>query len=117
MASVADILTAIAPSFSASPSAATFIELATGKTDATFFGSHYDEAIAFRAAHMWAMSKRNPNEAGALLSRKLGPASTSYYPAGSGGTSNLALTTYGRMLLDLILGLGPQARVTGADPC
>lgn len=112
----AETLALLAPEAAADPNASQYLTLAEGRTSAAFFGARYSEAVALRAAHTWAVSKRNPSEAGAMTARRLGPASVSFQ-APAGGGSSLELTTYGRELLALTRECGPGAAVLGALPC
>jgi hypothetical protein len=110
---VADILNAIAPTFNASPNAATFLDMAYQQTDAGYFGANYSMAVAYRAAHMFAMSSRGSNEAGMLTGKHMGPVSVSFQAAGGGSNSDLELTTYGKSLLDLIKSSSPAISCVG----
>lgn len=114
--SVADILNAIAPLFNSDPNASTFLELAYSQTSACYYGASYNLAVAYRAAHLWAMSKRSSSEAGALVGKRMGPVSVQFQTSAGGDDSDLALTTFGKQLMGLMKSQA-TTRVLGGTIC
>ena len=102
------IIAAICPELSGSPSLPVYLEMAVEVTDKGFFGSVYNTAIAYRAAHLFTMtgaatSKNGVMGANPVSSMSEGGVSVSFaVPAQSGNSDTLGNTKYGKMLLDLI---------------
>jgi hypothetical protein len=107
------VLDAIAPSFRSSPSKAVFLEMATLRTSAEFFGDRYPQAVAYRAAHMLQLSARSGGASGMVSSHSVGEISESFAPVGTTNDSDLSQTTYGAMLVSLRRACAPAGLVGG----
>jgi len=109
--SASSILDTIAPQFSEDSSKADVIILAQQQTSASFFGSNYDLAVAYRAAHMMTLFSRQNGAPGNISAKRIGPI-TLQYTAG-GGQENLLATSYGRFLTELMKSRQPLPYVSG----
>ncbi len=109
---VDDILLALTPGLYSSASKTTFVEIATGRTSSEFFGSDYALAIALRASHMWVLSTyRAGGQAGPVTSESENGQSRSYGSVQGLRNADLAMTSYGLQLLELIKAHGPTMGV------
>jgi hypothetical protein len=110
------IIETICPELSGSPSLQVYLGLAVEVTSRGFFGSLYNQAVAYRAAHLFTVMDASGssstvdaiNELGGgapVASMSEGGLSVSFAQSGAGGTDGttaLGSTKYGRMLLGLI---------------
>ena len=108
------IATALNPTLAADANFSTWLELAEGRTSSCFFGTNYQEALAYRTLHIGAVSKRNANEAGPLTGKKVGPVFVQFQGQNqqSSNFDDLSLTTYGQQLKSLIANKGKSASIT-----
>ena len=101
------IIAAICPELSGSPSLPVFVEMATEVTDKGFFGGQYSYAIAYRACHLFSVAGggKSGNPAlglGQVASMSEGGVSISFATNASSDSSGLDTTKYGKLLLALI---------------
>jgi|LSPZ01.1.fsa_nt_gi hypothetical protein len=105
------IIEAICPELSGSPSLPVFLEMATEVTDKGFFGKMYPYAVAYRACHFFMVS--GGAESGGVGSAVAGLGQIASMSEGSlsvslvtgSGTSDpggLDTTKFGKLLLSLI---------------
>lgn len=115
--SISALLSALSPTLAADPSAATFIEIATGQINRCFYGTQADYATALLTAHIMTMTKRGLNgSAGAVSSLKEGDLSISYGAVGNPNkVDTLLATPFGAMLYQLRKGSGAFVGVTGGN--
>lgn len=119
MATASEILSAIAPQFDDATGRQAILDLSESRTSETRFGTQRSEAVAYRAAHVLALSSQTGAWAGggtgAIASKKEGDLAVSFHaPAGTKSEdAYFAQTSYGQMLLDLIRSRGPAMMVTG----
>jgi hypothetical protein len=102
------------PRLFADPVMDVYLELATDRTDATFFGANlYNYAIALRAMHDYTIDvTRRRGEAGFVTDRTEGRLSVRYLHNMSRTSRNdLMMTSYGQKLHSLIRARGPVATV------
>lgn len=106
MMSAEQIIQTICPELSDSPSLSNFIQIAKESLSSTFFGDLYNQAVAYKACHLFTLTASKKS-----IQAQLGAGGeiTSYSEGGisigfSAGSSDkeLASTKYGRMLLDLM---------------
>jgi hypothetical protein len=107
------IIETICPELSGSPSLSVFLAMAVEVTDRGFFGSLYNQAVAYRAAHLFAVMGGGSSAAVSTIKELGGGAPIASMSEGglavsfaqaSSGTDGAALgsTRYGRMLLGII---------------
>jgi hypothetical protein len=107
------LIETICPELSGSPSLPVYLGMAVEVTDRGFFGSLYNQALAYRAAHLFAVMGVGSSAAVNTIKELGGGAPITSMSEGglavsfaqtSGGTDGAALgsTKYGRMLLGLI---------------
>jgi hypothetical protein len=100
MATIIEIITAIAPEHASNASIDIFITIAEGLTSACVFGDNYNFAVALRAAHLMTLAGRN-GDSGQISSKSEGGQSISY-SSSTVGIDNLNQTSYGKQLQELI---------------
>jgi hypothetical protein len=105
------ILDIIAVQFINDPNKETYIQLATLRTSQDYFGDNYQYAIALRSAHMLETNSNAQSGIGGggiITSEREGDLAVSYGSTGSiyNRYPDLATTSYGRQLVDLIMGSG-----------
>lgn len=110
-----EIIAIIAPEMSALTNLSDRITLAQQQTSLSFFGANYNLAVAYRAAHTWALvTVRDGSSAGIVTYKAEGRLMLSY-----GGTGvirdDLELTNYGRLLQKLIKTTGLGVMVTSEN--
>ncbi len=113
--SVLQILQVIAPDLYTDANRDFYITEAECLTNACFFGTKYNRAVALRAAHMWKLdeTRQAGGDAGQVVSKKEGDLSISYSQSNTKNGDDLSLTYYGMQLQSLIKG-GPGAvTITG----
>jgi hypothetical protein len=109
--SPSQIIKAICPELSGSPSLPVFVEMATEVTDKGFFGKQYSYAIAYRACHLFSVAggSNGGNSVmglGQVASMSEGGMSISFATNANGNSnSGLDTTKYGKMLTALIKSL------------
>lgn len=118
MATASELLSAIAPQFDDATGRQTILDLSESRTSATRFGDRRPEAVAYRAAHVLALTSQTGTWAnggtGAITSKTEGSLSVSFGSVASKADRiYLSQTGYGLMLLDLIDSCGPAMGVTG----
>jgi hypothetical protein len=104
------IIAAVCPELSGSPSLPVFLEMATEITDKGFFGKMYPYAVAYRACHLFSISGGGSSGGGnpalglgQVASMSEGGLSITYATGGAAPDSSaLDSTKYGKMLLGLI---------------
>jgi len=100
------IIEAICPELSGSPSLPVFVEMAAEVTDEGFFEKLYPHAIAYRACHLFIISGgANGNSVmglGQVSSMSEGGLSISFATNQANDASGLDTTKYGKLLLALI---------------
>ena len=104
------IIEAVCPELSGSPSLPVFLEMATEITDKGFFGKMFPYAIAYRACHLFSVSGGgsagggNPALGlGQVASMSEGALSVTFATGGAAPDSGgLDTTKYGKLLLALI---------------
>lgn len=117
--SVLQIIQVIAPDLYTNADRDAYISMAEEQTNACFFGTKYNRAVALRAAHMWKLDQDGQagGGVGEVASKSEGDLSISYHKSESsagGGSKDLSLTYYGIQLQSLIKA-GPGAvSVTGS---
>jgi hypothetical protein len=123
------IIAAICPELSGSPSLPVFLEMAADVTDKGFFGLMYSYAVAYRAAHLFTSTEGGNAAAKNILDMGKGAPIASMHEGGlsvsfaQGGTANgstLESTEYGKMLLRLMKTrptMGVNAAGLHCSPC
>lgn len=103
------IIKAICPELSDSPSLSVFIDMAAELTDKGFFGKLYNHAIANRACHLFTISGGAHGDSvlgmGQVASMSEGGLSISFATNAANHSSGLDTTKYGKQLLALIKSL------------
>lgn len=87
-----------------------YIAMAEELTGRAYFGVYGDQAVALRASHLYALSKRTLGESGSISSKTEGKLSLSFSSSGMGG-DDLSQTNYGMQLKALIQSVGPAISV------
>ena len=118
MATASEILSAIAPQFDDATGRQTILDLSESRTSETRFGNQRPEAVAYRAAHVLALSSQtgawSGGGSGTINSKTEGSLSVSFgNTASTDDDAFLSQTGYGKMLLELIHSRGPAMMVTG----
>lgn len=118
MATIKEILDAIASQFPDDSKRDVFIELAEGRSSLCFYGDKYNNAVALLTAHMMTLADPNGLRAGGvagpITGKKEGSLSVSFGGQSSNSKdSDLAQTSYGLQLEALRKGCGPFIGVTG----
>ena len=104
------------PIYKNDPDQSGYIQLATEKTSACFFGSQKNEAIALRAAHIMSLVKTRPaGEAGPISMKREGELAISFDNASDINDDDLNQTSFGRQLKALTTASGPVMGVTGGN--
>ncbi len=120
---VLDIIGMEYPQMAALPNVALWIARAEGRTNRPYFSSSPsapDEAVAYRAMHMYALSPaaggRPMSEAGTIASKTEGGLSISFGQLANSKYTNDSLdqTAYGKQLKELIRIQTPAIGVTSA---
>lgn len=101
------LIAAICPELSGSPSLSVFVEMAAEVTDKGFFRKLYSHAVAYRACHLFSISgggnSGNPVMGlGQIASMSEGGLSVSFATNPATDSSGLDTTKYGKQLLALI---------------
>lgn len=109
-----EILAVLCPNFLTTFGYEVYIELSTNQTDATFFGSNYNYAIALRAAHMWTLDTKRGGQSGVIVGQVEGKLSRFYGGVGV-IRKDLELTNYGMQLISLIRETQPGVSVASMD--
>ena len=106
MMTAEQIIQTICSELADSPSLSQYIQIAKESLSSSFFGKLYEQAVAYKACHLFELTGNNKNIQTQLSS---GGAIASYSEGGisigfSVGSSDkeLASTKYGKMLLDLM---------------
>lgn len=106
MMSVIEIIKTICPELADSPSLSQFVQVATESLNSRFFGKLYNQAVAYKACHLFILNK--PSVMDGVLSIGGGPVSSiseggiSVSFATNAGDNELNSTKFGRQLLALI---------------
>jgi hypothetical protein len=104
------IITAICPELSGSPSLPVFLEMAAEVTDKGFYGAMYNYAVAYRACHLFTVADggtgteqtiMNMGGGAPVASMSEGGLAISFAQGGATGSTELVSTKYGKMLLGL----------------
>ncbi len=106
MMTAEQIIQTICPELADSPSLSQYVQLARESLSSRFFGNLYNQAVAYKACHVFIQTK--PSELNDILS--IGGGSVNHLQEGginigfNNATSDkeLSSTKFGRMLLDLI---------------
>lgn len=106
MLSAEQIIQTICPELSDSPSLSNYVQIARESLSSTFFGKLYNQAVAYKACHLFTLTKKSElNEltslgGGSLNHLQEGGITLGFNNAGS--DKELSSTKFGRMLLDLM---------------
>lgn len=106
MMTAVQIIQTICPKLADSPSLSQFVQIAQESLDGRFFGKMYQQAIAYKACHLFELTANTANiqsqlgSSGAITSYKEGGIDISF--AASSNDNELNSTKYGKMLLALI---------------
>ena len=109
--SPAQIIEAICPELSGSPSLQVYLGMAVDMTSRDFYGAVYNYAVAYMAAHLFALTDNTSSASAAsdiqqigggapISSMSEGGISVSFAQTG-GSDSELGSTKYGKLLLGL----------------
>ena len=106
MMTAEQIIQTICPELSDSPSLSQYIQIARESLSSRFFGKMYEQAVAYKASHLFVSTK--PSELNQMTEASGG--SINHYSEGgisigfdtSNSDKELSATKFGRMLLDLI---------------
>lgn len=106
MMTAEQIIQTICPELAGSPSLSQFLQIARESLSSSFFGKLYNQAIAYKACHLFTMTK--PTELNEITS--IGGGSVNHLQEGgitigfnnTNSDEELSSTKYGRMLLDLM---------------
>lgn len=106
MMTAEQIIQTICPELAGSPSLSQFLQIARESLSSSFFGKLYNQAIAYKACHLFTMTK--PTELNEITS--IGGGSVNHLQEGGitigfnnvNSDKELSSTKYGRMLLDLM---------------
>lgn len=107
MMTAVQIIQTICPKLADSPSLSSYVQIAKESLNSRLFGKMFEQAVAYKACHLFTLTGDNENIQSQLSS---GGAITSYAEGGinvsfkDGGTDDneLSSTKYGKMLLALI---------------
>jgi hypothetical protein len=110
-----EIIATICPELSGSPSLPVYLEMAVAATSRGFFGGVYNQAVAYRAAHLFTVMGGSGGSTAVDIIKELGGGapvasmsegglSVSFAQTGGGTSGDTALdsTRYGKMLQGLI---------------
>ena len=106
MMTAEQIIKTICPELADSPSLSQYEQIAKESLSRSFFGKLYEQAVAYKACHLFIMTK--PSELNEITS--VGGGSINHLQEGgisigfnnSNSDKELSSTKYGRMLLDLM---------------
>lgn len=106
MMTAEQIIETICPELSDSPSLSQYVQIAKESLSRSFFGKLYEQAIAYKACHLFTITK--PSELNEITS--VGGGSVNHLQEGgitvgfnnANSDKELSETKYGRMLLDLM---------------
>lgn len=106
MMTAEQIIQTICPELSDSPSLSDYVQIATESLSSSFFGNLYNQAVAYKACHLFTATKSS--ELNEILA--IGGGSVNHIQEGginvgfnaSTSDKELASTKFGRMLLDLM---------------
>lgn len=105
MMTAEQIIQTICTDLADSPSLSQYIQIATESLSSRFFGKLYNQAVAYKACHLYTLTKQSAlNDA-----LSVGGGSVNHLQEGgitigfnNAGTKDLESTKYGRMLLELM---------------
>lgn len=106
MMSAIEIIKTICPELADSPSLSQFMQVATESLNSRFFGKLYNQAIAYKACHLFTLNKSSAIDevlsvgGGPVSSISEGGISVSF--STNAGDNELNSTKFGRQLLALI---------------
>jgi hypothetical protein len=124
-----EIIQTICPELSGSPSLQVYLGMAVEVTSRGFFGKLYNQAIAYRACHLFMVSGGSSGGGvesaaaglGQITSMSEGGLSVSFATgSGTSNTEGLDTTKYGKMLLSLIKSrptMGVNTAGLSCPPC
>ena len=106
MMTAIQIIQTICPDLADSPSLSQYVQIARESLSRSFFGKLYEQAIAYKACHLFILTK--PSELNEITA--VGGGSINHLQEGgitigfnnSNSDKELSSTKYGRMLLDLM---------------
>ena len=104
---VIDIIKTICKNLHDSPSLSSYIQIAEESTNRRFFGTLYNQAVAYKACHLWTLYGADSSSgiaglgSGAISGVSEGSISVSF-AVPSDSDSSWSTTKYGRMYLDLL---------------
>lgn len=106
MMTAEQIIKTICPELSDSPSLSDYLQIARESLSRSFFGELYEQAIAYKACHLFTITK--PSELNEILS--IGGGSVNHLQEGgvtigfnnSNSENELSSSKYGRMLISLM---------------
>ncbi len=106
MMTAEQIIQTICPDLADSPSLSQYVQMATESLSSSFFGKQYNQAVAYKACHLFTVTKKS-----ALTDAiNIGGGSVNHLQEGgitlgfnaSSSEKELLSSKYGRMLYDLI---------------
>lgn len=106
MMTAVQIIQTICPKLADSPSLSQFVQIAKESLDSRFFGNQYQQAIAYKACHLFELTGDENSVhnlgggSGAVTSYSEGGISIGF--AGNSDNNELNSTKYGKMLLALM---------------
>jgi hypothetical protein len=116
--SVSEYIQAMCPKLYKDVSMDIYVDLATDRTNASFFGTKfYNYAIALRAMHDYSIDAGRKNgEAGFITDRTEGRVSVRYlHNMDRKSKNDLLMTSYGQKLQALIRSRGPVCAIADSD--
>lgn len=106
MMTAEQIIQTICPDLADSPSLSQYVQMATESLSSSFFGKQYNQAVAYKACHLFTVTKKSAlNDAinvggGSVNHLQEGGISLGFNASSS--EKELLSSKYGRMLYDLI---------------
>lgn len=103
-----DIIKTICPKLADSPSLSSFLQIAEESTNCRFFGKLYNQAVAYKASHLYTVYSPEENSgvtgigSAPVSSVSEGGLSVSFAVPSDSDNSSWSTTKFGRMYLDLL---------------
>ena len=91
----------IAPTLYADERIGVFCDMAIERCSKNFFGSLWNQAVAYLTCHIFTMANRDSDETGSISSKHEGNLSVTYNSVSAYSDGEFSLTTYGRNYLTL----------------
>lgn len=106
MMTAEQIIQTICPELADSPSLSQYVQMAKESLSSSFFGKLYEQAIAYKACHLFTCTKKSElNEIANSVGGSINHLQEGGISVGFNSVNNdseLSSTKFGRMLLDLI---------------